>query len=105
MIIDRASVKLQAREIIQTSKPSPIVAGLLYTLLSAFIGYLSLRLTGVDMETMTNAMQMSQNGYSDRAVEYLMNQMPGTGASLIDVLLRLEEGEDLIEDEQRLIVV
>ncbi len=89
MFIDRPMVKLQARQIINTSKPSPVTAGLLYTLLSVFIGYLSLRLTGVDMETMTNALQMSQNGYSERAAEYLLNQMPGTGASLIDVLLRI----------------
>ena len=89
MTIDRVAVKLRAKETIRYAKPSMITAGLLYTLLSVFISYLSLRLTGIDTEAMSKALQMTQNGYPERALDFLMNQMPGTGASFIAVLLRI----------------
>ena len=52
MTIDRAGVKQQAINIIKNARPSMISAGLIYTLLAAVIGYLSLRLTGVDTAMM-----------------------------------------------------
>ena len=47
MTIDRIAVKQNAKEIIRTSKPSLITAGLIFTLLAVLINFLSLRLTGV----------------------------------------------------------
>ena len=64
MIIDRVSVKQRSKELIRTSRPNMLYAGLIYTLLSALIGYLSLRLTGVDYDTMVNVMQASAEGRS-----------------------------------------
>ena len=89
MIIDRASVKLQAKEIIRLSKPSMLQLALIYTLLSLLFGWLSLRLTGVDQDTLTKAMQLSSAGRTEAAMTILEKALPGPGASIMDLLLRL----------------
>ncbi len=89
MIIDRAGVKNQARELIRTSKPSMLMAGLLYTVLSAVIAWLSLRLTGIDSETAMRLLQSSADGNTELTMRLLERAMPTGLESLIDVLLRL----------------
>ena len=66
-----------------------ITAGLIFTLLGVLISYLSLRLTGMDYETMTRIMQASSEGRSEAAMQLLMRSVPGTGETLIDLLLHL----------------
>ena len=92
MIIDRVSVKQRSKDLIRTSRPNMLYAGLIYTLLSALIGYLSLRLTGVDYDTMVNVMQASAEGRSEAAMNLLMKAVPGTGETILDMLLRLAIG-------------
>lgn len=92
MTIDRAGVKQQAINIIKNAKPSMISAGLIYTLLAAVIGYLSLRLTGVDTAMMNRMMEAASAGQTETVMNLMMKTMPGTGASLIDLLLRLALG-------------
>ena len=89
MTIDRPAVKQQAKEIIRTSKPSLITAGLIFTLLSVLISFLSLRLTGVAYEDMTGILQASSEGRTEAAMQLMSRAMPGPGESLIDVLLHL----------------
>ena len=89
MTIDRVLQKQRAKEIIRTSKPSMLLAGLLYILLSIVIGWLSLRLTGVDSDTAMDVMNSLSSGNTDAAISLLDRSMPGPGASLMDVLLQL----------------
>ena len=89
MIIDRTAVKLQAKQLIRESQPSMLTAALLYTLLTALIGWLSLRLTGVDTNTMNEMLQLASEGNSEAVMELMTKATPSAGASLIDSLLRL----------------
>lgn len=89
MIIDRTVAKLQAKQLIRESQPSMLTAALLYTLLTALIGWLSLRLTGVDTNTMNEMLQLASEGNSEAVMEMMTKATPSAGASLIDSLLRL----------------
>ena len=89
MIIDRTAAKLQAKQLIRESQPSMLTAALLYTLLTALIGWLSLRLTGVDTNTMNEMLQLASEGNSEAVMEMMTRTTPSAGASLIDSLLRL----------------
>lgn len=89
MQIDRAAVKLKSKEIIRTSKPSILTAALLYTLLGLLISWLSLRLTGVDSETLTRVMELSAAGETDALMNLMSRSMPTGTESLLDLLLRL----------------
>ena len=89
MIIDRTAAKLQAKQLIRESQPSMLTAALLYTLLTALIGWLSLRLTGVDTNTMNEMLQLDSEGNSEAVMEMMTKATPSAGASLIDSLLRL----------------
>ena len=89
MIIDRTAVKLQAKQLIRESQPSMLTAALLYTLLTALIGWLSLRLTGVDTNTMNEMLRLASEGNSEAIMEMMAKATPSAGASLIDSLLRL----------------
>lgn len=89
MIIDRTAAKLQAKQLIRESQPSMLMAALLYTLLTALIGWLSLRLTGVDTNTMNEMLQLASEGNSEAVMEMMNKATPSAGASLIDSLLRL----------------
>ena len=89
MIIDRTADKLQARQLISESHPSMLTAALLYTLLTALIGWLSLRLTGVDTNTMNEMLRLASEGNSEAVMEMMTKATPSAGASLIDMLLRL----------------
>jgi uncharacterized membrane protein len=89
MIIDRTAAKLQAKQLIRESQPSMLTAALLYTLMTALIGWLSLRLTGVDTNTMNEMLQLASEGNSEAVMEMMTKATPSAGASLIDSLLRL----------------
>ena len=89
MMIDRTAAKLQAKQLIRESQPSMLTAALLYTLLTALIGWLSLRLTGVDTNTMNEMLRLASEGNSEAVMEMMTKATPSAGASLIDSLLRL----------------
>lgn len=89
MMINRVLQKQKAKELIRTTKPSMVLAGLIYVLLSVLIGWLSLRLTGVDSDTAMKVMDLLNNGKTDAALTLINRSAPGAGASLIDMLLHL----------------
>ena len=89
MTIDRIAVKQNAKEIIRTSKPSLITAGLIFTLLAVLINFLSLRLTGVAYDDMVGILQASSEGRAEAAMQLMTRAMPTAGESLIDLLLHL----------------
>ena len=57
--------------------------------MTALIGWLSLRLTGVDTNTMNEMLQLASEGNSEAVMEMMTKATPSAGASLIDSLLRL----------------
>ena len=92
MTIDRVLQKQRAKELLRTSKPSMLLAGLLYMLLTMVVGWLSLRLTGVDNETAMRAMDAIANGNSETALKIMERATPGGAATLIDLLLQIALG-------------
>ena len=89
MRIDRVLVKQNAKQIIRQSKPSLLTAGLMLTVLSAIIGFLSLRLTGIDMNSAMEIMNASSEGRGEMAVDLLTRAMPTGFETFLDLLLRL----------------
>ena len=89
MTINRNLQKQKEKELIRITKQSPILAGMIYVLLSVVIGWLSLRLTGVDSDTATRVMDLIGSGKTDAAMTLVNRSMPSAGESLIDVLLHL----------------
>ena len=89
MIIDRVRVKQNAIATIRRSKPSLLAAGLIFTAFSAIVGYLSLRLTGIDLNSAIDIMNASAEGKAELASSMLMHSMPSSGETVLDFLLRL----------------
>ena len=88
MSIDRPATKQRAKEIIRTSQPNMVLAGMIVVLLGALIGYLSLRLTGIDSKSIMKALEAANAGRTEQALAVLSKSSPGAGESLLDVLLR-----------------
>ena len=89
MKIDRVYVKQNAKQIIRLSKPSLLAAGLALTVLSAIIGYLSLKLTGIDLNSAMEIMNASSEGRTELAASLLTKSMPTGFETFLDLLLRL----------------
>ena len=89
MKIDRVYVKQNAKQIIRQSKPSLLAAGLALTVLSAVIGFLSLRLTGIDLNSAMEIMNASAEGRGELAASLLTQSMPTGFETFLDLLLRL----------------
>ena len=89
MKIDRVYVKQNAKQIIRLSKPSLLAAGLALTVLSAIIGYLSLKLTGIDLNSAMEIMNAGSDGRAELAASLLTQSMPTGFETLLDLLLRL----------------
>ena len=89
MIIDRVHIKQNAQMIIRQSKPSLLTAGLILTALSALIGFLSLRLTGIDIKTAVDIMNASAEGKAELAASLMMRAMPSRLEIIMDLFLRL----------------
>ncbi len=89
MTIDRPAMKQKAKEFIRTSQPNMILAGMIFVLLSALIGYLSLRLTGVEYETVMEAAESAGRGNTEQTIAILNRAAPGPGETLLDMLLQI----------------
>ena len=92
MTVNRVLQKQKAKELIRTTKPSMVLAGLVFVLFSVLIGWLSLRLTGVDSDTAMKVMDLLNSGKTDTAMTLINRSAPGAGATLIDMLLHLALG-------------
>lgn len=89
MPLDRAALKLRAKETIKTSSPNVISVGLVVLLLSIIINMLSARLMGLNMsqsEAMNYMTYVSEGNY-DAALRYLDRMQPPGSAHAIDFLL------------------
>ena len=89
MTIDRTAVKLEAKQLLRESRPSMLTAGLLFTLLGVLIGWLSLRLTGIDSSVMNRMLELASGGNTEAAMALMAKSTPSAGSSLIDTLLQL----------------
>ena len=89
MSIQRPLLKQQARQIIQTARPKVLYASAMVVALSAVVSFLSQRLTGVSLDTMSQYMQYVQEGSTAYALSYLSSQSPSAAAQLIDTALQV----------------
>ena len=91
MPLNRSALKLRAKELIKTSKPSVLTVGLVYLLLGIVINTLSAKLMGLNVSQaeITNYMNYAMEGNYDAAVNLIGNMTPPGGAHAIDFLLTL----------------
>ena len=89
MHLNRPMLKAQARGLIQTAQPRVLYASLIFTLLSAFIAYLSARLVGISTETLDRMTQYMAQGNYEYALRLYDAKAPSTAAWIIDFALRL----------------
>ena len=89
MYIDRPALKRQAKNLINTAKPQPIVVGLVYTALIVLISWLSRRISGLDLSTAELASYRDYlvSGDIDSAMYLIEGHMPSTGAWFVNVML------------------
>ena len=89
--MDRAILKIRARELIRHSQPSIIRAGLLFLIISLLFSLLSSYLVGVRVNEQ-DIMQMNghiENGNAEYALAYMAELSPSPGAQLINLLLQI----------------
>lgn len=86
--MNRQHLKSQAKEIIATGKPSPIVFSVLYVLVMVVIGLLSARLVNIKLDENT-LLNFIQNSDIEGFYDYLIAQAPSPGAASLDMLLTI----------------
>lgn len=91
MTLDRRALKLRAKDIIRTSRPSVISVAAVVLLLNIIIGTLSARLMGLNISQseLNTYTQYVMDGNTDAALQYLSRMQPPGGAHLIDLLLTI----------------
>ena len=86
------AIKKDARELVLSAKPSPIVAALILISVLLVLDTLSTRLTGiaVSQNDMTKYMNLVQAGRDSEAIEFAASlyQAPSALNSLVDMLIR-----------------
>ena len=91
MIIDRPSLKGRAKALVATSKPSPVLVGLVYLLLAIVISWLSTRIVGLNLtvQELQNYYDAVLGGDYDYIYGLLSSRMPGPAAHIINLALQL----------------
>ena len=91
MPLNRSALKKNAKELIKTSRPSVLTAGLLYLLLGIIINTLSAKLMGLNVSQaeITNYMNYAMEGNYDAAVSMISKMTPPGGAHIIDLMLTI----------------
>ena len=91
MKIDRPSLKGRAKALVATSKPSPVLVGLVYLLLAIVISWLSTRIVGLNLtaQELQNYYDAVLGGDYDYIYWLLSSRMPGPAAHIINLALQL----------------
>ena len=91
MKIERPALKARAKMIIASSKPSPILVGLVFLALTVVVSLLSTRIYGLsfDQATLERYMNAIYSGNADYALYYLEQLRPAPSAYLISLALQL----------------
>lgn len=87
--MNRQMIKEQARDLCRTSTPSPVLAGLLYTVLIGVITGLSARVlsSNITVELASRYLYAFNNENYERVLELANDFVPSRSASLISLLL------------------
>ncbi len=88
-MLDRPYLKQQAKGLLQVSKPSALLAGGIYTALSAVMSFLSLRLIGMSGEVAERVYLYYTAGQYETALAVLAAAQPSAASWLIDLALEL----------------
>ena len=89
--MDRHSLKSRARELCITAKPSLLLAGLIFSLLSLVVSTLSARLMsgGLTERDLMRFVEAYNSGNYEYALSYITRFQPSGAASLLDTLLQM----------------
>ena len=86
--MNRIKLKLQAKELVASGNPSPIIFSLLYTLISLLLGLLSSKLIGGSMNADT-LLRLAESADIEAFYEYLVAHAPTPTASILSLILRI----------------
>ena len=86
--MNRIRLKLQAKEIIASGKPSPIAFSALFVLVSAVIGLLSAKLVNINIDR-NILIGFIENSDIESFYNYIVAHAPTPTASLLDLLLQI----------------
>lgn len=86
--MNRIKLKLQAKEIIASGKPSPVAFSLLYVLVAAIIGVLSAKLVSINIDSDT-LMGFIESSDIEAFYDYIVARAPSPAASILDFLLQI----------------
>lgn len=86
--MNRIKLKLQAKEIIASGKPSPVAFSLLYVLVAAIIGVLSAKLVSININSNT-LMGFIESSDIEAFYDYIVARAPSPAASILDFLLQI----------------
>lgn len=91
MYIDRPALKHRAKDLISTSKPQPIVVGLVYVLLILLITWLSGKMSGLVFSTneLIEYSNYVAQGDVDSAMYLISSHLPSSGMSFVGLLLNI----------------
>ena len=91
MYIDRPALKRRAKDLISTSKPQPIVVGLVYVLLILLITWLSGKMSGLVFSTneLIEYSNYVAQGDVDSAMYLISSHLPSSGMSFVGLLLNI----------------
>jgi uncharacterized membrane protein len=89
MEMNRPAMKSEARRLIDASKPSPILVGLVMILITYILNTLSVKLTGIQIDTNEYASAIMNGTIDEYARKLFENYHPGTAAVVIDIAIRI----------------
>jgi len=85
--MDRASIKRQAKDLIQANRPKILVASLIFLVISGVISFLSYQLTGPSPSEVQGLMQASNSGDYQRIMAQYEAMRPNGVESLVSDVL------------------
>ncbi len=91
MYIDRVGMKRQAKSLISSSKPEPVLVSLVYVVVSALIAYLYSRIAGFSLNQaeMQELIEYAASGNADVVSDIISMHMPSTAGELVGLLLTI----------------
>ena len=91
MSLDKNQLKTDAKSLLQNSKPSPVLIGLLFVSVTLLLDYLSANLLSgnISDSAAQKYYNMIQNGKLDAAIEYAQSFMPSATSTVINMAISI----------------
>lgn len=91
MYIDRPALKKQARELINSTKPSPVLVALVYVVVSALVTYLYGKISGVSLSQAEyqDFVNYYASGDMQSAIETIQYHQPTAAGTFVGILLQI----------------